>query len=200
MHGAERMTGARDMGSHARARVDSRTPSIEQGGRSTAPLAVTSTGRIGREGAAEPRPRPFIKRGAGGTVPLNPSPSASPHSCFLLSSAMARGRGDASSVAARVSARQRIAPPQELVAAEPAARGRGRGRGRGRRGARGRGGRGGRSASPPPTAPPPWRATPGTTLANSSSGCASHRVIAFASRLHLRGRWSWIRRRRCGCI
>ena len=45
-----------------------------------------------------------------------------------------------------------------------------------------------------------WRAMLGMTLVSSSSGCAGHRTIAFVSRLHLHGRWSWTRRRCCGCI
>ena len=44
-----------------------------------------------------------------------------------------------------------------------------------------------------------WRAMLGMTLVSSSSGCAGRRAVAFVSRLHLRGRWSWIRRSRCGC-
>lgn len=39
----------------------------------------------------------------------------------------------------------------------------------------------------------------GANRANFSSGCAIHRAVAFAFQPHLRGRWSWIRRRRCGC-
>ena len=44
-----------------------------------------------------------------------------------------------------------------------------------------------------------WRAMLGMTLESSSSGYAGRRAVAFVSRLHLRGRWSWIRRSRCGC-
>src|SRR3954466_10300238 len=65
---------------------------------------------------------------------------------------MEKGNPGPSSVAARVSARQRAPPPLAPAAAEPAVRGRGRGRG----GGRGRGARGGRvgaPASPPPAAP-----------------------------------------------
>ena len=32
----------------------------------------------------------------------------------------------------------------------------------------------------------------------SLSGCAIRHAVAFSSRPHLRGRWSWIRCRRCG--
>ena len=44
-----------------------------------------------------------------------------------------------------------------------------------------------------------WRAMFGMTLVSSSSGCAGYRAVAFVSRLHLRGRWSWIHQNRCGC-
>ena len=54
-----------------------------------APPVVTSTNRIGRKGRPSPAP-PFIKRGAGGTAPLNPSSPASLHSCPL---AMAEEEG-----------------------------------------------------------------------------------------------------------
>ena len=46
---------------------------------------------------------------------------------------------------------------------------------------------------------PPWRAMLGMTLASSSSGYAGRLAVAFVFRLHSRGRWSWIRRSRCGC-
>ena len=105
-------------------------------------------------GVAEPRPRLFIRRKGGGRRPSILWRS-SPRLDSFLPFIMARGRAGASTVATRVSTRQRAPPSQEHVAAEPATRGRGRGRGQGRRGARGRGGRGGAPASPPPAVPPP---------------------------------------------
>ena len=60
-------------------------------------------------------------------APLNLSPPAPSHLGFFLPSALARGCADASTVAARVSARQCVPPSQEFVAAEPTMRGRGGG-------------------------------------------------------------------------
>src|SRR3954463_13733613 len=72
---------------------------------------------------------------------------------FLPPSAMEGGNPGSSSVAARVSARQRAPPPLAPAAAEPIVGGRGRGRGRGQGRGRGRGARGGRIGAPP--SPPP---------------------------------------------
>ena len=44
----------------------------------------------------------------------------------------------------------------------------------------------------------PWRATLGMTLASYSSGYAGGLAAAFVSRLHSRGRWSWIHQSCCG--
>ena len=46
---------------------------------------------------------------------------------------------------------------------------------------------------------PPWRAMLGMTLASSSTGYTGLLAVAFISRLHSRGRWSWVRRSHCGC-
>src|SRR3954469_9422341 len=99
--------------------------------------------------------RPFIrsKRGQRKSALHLLPPSASG---FLPPSAMEGGNPGSSSVAARVSARQRALPPLAPTAAEPVVRGRGRGRGCGRGRGRGRGARGGRigaPSSPPPAAP-----------------------------------------------
>ena len=44
-----------------------------------------------------------------------------------------------------------------------------------------------------------WKIMLETTPVSSSLGCGGRRAVAFVSRLHLRGRWSWILRSHCGC-
>src|SRR3989337_2712622 len=110
--------------------------------------------RLVEWGGRTPIP-PLYKDGGGDGIPHSFIIHLLPLRLFFLPSAMARGGAGPSTVAARVAARQRVPPSQDLAAAEPATRGRGRGGGAGRRGARGRGGWGGASSLPPPVAPPP---------------------------------------------
>ena len=121
--------------------------------------------------------------------------SISIHFCFFLPSAMARGGAGPSTVAARVAARQRVPPSQELVAEEPAMRGRGRGEAEvtvalweEEDGAVHRPRLRQRSL-------PQWRATSGTSPASSSSGCTGQCVVVFVSLLRSLGRWSSTRHR-----
>ena len=149
-------------------------------------------------GAAEPRPRPFIRRGRGMPSHVLPS-SISFHFRSFLPSAMARGGAGPSTVAARVAARQRVPPSQELAAVEPATRGRGGGEvevavALGEEGD-------GAAFRPRPRQRclPRWRSTSGTSPVTSSSGCAGHHIIVFVSLPHSLRRWSSTRPRPSGC-
>src|SRR3954468_24355896 len=82
-------------------------------------------------GAVEPPLRPFIRSGRGRRKSALHLLSFLA-SGFLPPSAMEGGNPGPSSVAARVTARQRAPPPLAPVVAEPAVRGRGREQGRGR--------------------------------------------------------------------
>src|SRR3954469_2805799 len=102
--------------------------------------------RLVERGGRAPTP-PLYKERTGATGIRTPSPS---FLSFWFPSPTCNGGGNPgpSSVAARVSARQRAPPPLAPMATEPTVRGRGRGRGRGRDRGRGRGARGGRIGAP----------------------------------------------------